>query len=97
VIITREAFHTPPQICKNDGGKDLLDIMKEPTTNFEPPPLSGGGILSKTCSFFVKFAAAFYSTDFLETCTNDGPHGDILSVIFSEFLRWWNEGKIHEN
>ena len=47
--------------------------------------------------FFAKFAVAFYSTDFLETCKNDGPHGDAPSVVFSEFLSWWNKGKIHKN
>jgi len=64
--------------------------------NFEPPPLSGGETWSKTCFFFAKFAVAFYSTAFLETCTNDGPHGDTPSVIFSEFLSWWNKGKTYE-
>ena len=61
--------------------------MKEPDhQNVEPPPLSDGEIWSKTCFFFAKFAVAFYSTDFFETCTNDGPYGDTRSVIFSEFL-----------
>jgi len=58
--------------------------------NFEPPPLSGGEIWSKTCFFFAKFAVVFYSTDFLETRTNDRPHGDTPSVIFSEFLSWYS-------
>ena len=35
--------------------------------------------------FFLWFTIAFYSTDFLETCTNDEPHGDAPSVIFPEF------------
>jgi len=72
--------------------------MEEPHhQNFEPHPLSGGEIWSKTCFFFAKLAVAFYSTDFLETCTNGGPHGDTPPVIFSEFLSWWDKGKIHEN
>jgi len=44
----------------------------------------------KRVSSLQKFAVAFYSTDFLETCTNDGPHGDTPSVIFSEFLSWYS-------
>jgi len=72
--------------------------MKEPHhQNVEPVPLSGDEIWSKTCFFFAKFAFAFYSTDFLEICTNNGQHGDTPSVIFSEFLSCWNKGKIHEN
>jgi len=72
--------------------------MKEPHhQNFEPPPLSGGEIWVKTCFFFEKFAVALYSTDFLETCKNDGPHGDAPSVIFSEFLSWFNKGKIRKH
>ena len=50
--------------------------------NFEPPSLSGGEIWSKRCFFFARFAVAFYSTDFLETCRNDGTNEDTLSVVF---------------
>jgi len=76
----------------------LLDIIKEPHhQNFEPPPFSGGEIWLKTRFFFAKFAVRFYSTDFLETSKNDGPHRDTLSVIFSGVLSWWNKGKIDKN
>jgi len=76
----------------NDG--ILLDIMKKPTTKIlSPLPSPAVRYGRKRVFSFAKFAVAFYSTDFLETCTNDG--GDTLSVIFSEFLSWWNKGKIH--